>query len=501
MSVDQSQTLPPAAAEDAPESALCGPYRLERELGRGGSSVVYAAYDPARRRAVALKVLTVSAALDEARRQDLQERFRREAQAVSSLSHPNIVTLYEVGECRRAEAVRPYIAMERLPGETLRRRIDQAAPLSVPVTVALGVQIAEALDYAHRRGIVHRDVKPDNIFLARDGAGPPIPKLMDFGIAHLLAAQALTQDGAILGSPAYMSPEQIHGLTPDARTDVFSLAVTLAEMATGVKPFAADTIPALMQKILHQPPDLHAVADRRLRRVLGKALAKNPAGRYPDAGAFAGALRRAAPRGLPAPSFATQHFDPAVRAAALVGGRRAASRLNLPRPAWAGLGVLALAAASLPFWAGHPPPAALRTASAAPRPAPPALSPPLFLPRAATVPVRRAALVEAPPQAPRRAASAPPYRPDAEKIVVRIAEGQPRRAALPLPVAALAAAPSRTVRPVVRYAQAHPAMARPARLSMPLPDGPPRPLKRTLPQAADGPRPCRGRCPRAPQCG
>jgi len=324
-------------------------YRLERELGRGFSSIVYEAADERRPRAVALKVLTFLQTLSEDRRADLAERFRREAQAVSALSHPNIVAIYEVGQ---ADDGRQYIAMECLPGETLRQRLRRSSPLSVPEAVAIAVRVADALHYAHGRGIVHRDIKPDNIFLAGGVGSETTPKLMDFGIAHVLSDQGLTQDGTIVGSPAYMSPEQINGQPLDARTDIFSLAVTLTEMVTGAKPFEGDSIPAVMQQILRHTPDLNAVADRRLSRVLAKALSKNPGARYPDAAAFAEALRQAAPLAASAPSVATQIITPVPRRPAAVFGTRRPARLGA-----VGLGGLALAAlAALPLMTRRPPP-------------------------------------------------------------------------------------------------------------------------------------------------
>ena len=399
-----------------------GHYRLGRELGRGCSSVVYAAYDGRRHREVALKVFLPQTP-DEGRRRDLEERFRREAQAVSTLSHPNIVAIYDVG---LGEDGRQFIAMEHLPGETLRRRLRREAVLSTPVAVAIGVRVAEALHYAHGRGIVHRDVKPDNIFLAGDGVEEATPKLMDFGVAHMASDRALTQDGMIIGSPAYLSPEQIHGLPPDARTDVFALAVTLAEMVTGVKPFEAETLPALMQKILHQDPDLRAVADRRLRRVLTKALAKNPGARYPDAGAFAQALRKLTSFAVPAPSIATQRLARASLGVAAFRPRRRLSRLGA-----VGLGGLALASlAALPFLIGRAPQASPRTAAARQAERSPLPSHPVR--RVDAGGVVRGAKRHAPVRA---AASASALRrKEGDGLFVRIVEGKPGTSAFPHPL-------------------------------------------------------------------
>ena len=463
----------PAAGEGGGASTF-GHYRLERELGRGCSSVVYAAHDG--RRAVALKVLTLPQTPDEGRKRDLEERFRREAQAVSTLSHPNIVAIYDVG---LGEDGRQFIAMEHLPGETLRRRLSRESPLSVPVAVAIGVRVAEALHYAHGRGIIHRDVKPDNIFLAHDGAETATPKLMDFGVAHVSSNQALTQDGMIIGSPAYMSPEQIHGLPPDARTDVFALAVTLAEMVTGVKPFEAETIPALMQKILHHDPDLRAVADRRLQRVLAKALAKRPGARYPDAMAFAQALRRPAPFAVPVP-------------------------VRLPRLGAVGLGGLALASlAALPFLTGHPPQASARMASVAPATAASPL-PPRSVRRVDAGGDTRSARRQA--HAPVRAAAYPLHHKvgdgkEGDAIVVRIVERASGTglSSRPLRSALISRPPQRPATRLATFTAAPPMRPVAARMfgsRAPRPaalpavrtpaDAPPSPLSRPMPHPTDG---------------
>lgn len=274
-----------AQAESGPAQAAQQRYQIRRELGRGFSSIVYEALDTVRARTVALKVLTLGQALSDERRQDMAERFLREARAISALSHPNIVSIYEVGQ---AGDGRHFIAMELLAGESLRARLDREAPLGAEDAVPIALQVAEALEYAHARGIVHRDVKPDNIYVLPDGR----VKLMDFGVAHILSEGALTQTGTVVGSPAYMSPEQISGLPLSGGSDVFSLGVTLAEMLTGHKPFDAPSIPAVMNRILHRPPQVDGVQPRGLRKVVEKALAKVQASRYPNASAFAEALRR-----------------------------------------------------------------------------------------------------------------------------------------------------------------------------------------------------------------
>ena len=274
-----------AQADAEPLPAGAQRYKIRQEIGRGFSSIVYEALDTVRERTVALKVLTLGQALSDERRQDMAERFLREARAISALSHPNIVCVYEVGQSGDG---RHFIAMELLAGEALRARLDREAPLGAEDAVPIALQVADALEYAHSRGIVHRDVKPDNIYVLPDGR----VKLMDFGVAHILSEGALTQTGTVVGSPAYMSPEQISGLPLSGSSDVFSLGVTLAEMLTGHKPFDAPSIPAVMNRILHRPPQIDGIQPRALRKVVEKALAKAQAARYLSAGAFAEALRR-----------------------------------------------------------------------------------------------------------------------------------------------------------------------------------------------------------------
>ncbi len=276
---------PEYARPDTRPPARLGRYALGRELGRGFSSIVYEAVDTRRGRPVALKVLTLSPGHTPARRREMVERFEREAHAVSALSHPAIVAIYDVGHTDDGQE---YLAMERLEGETLRARLERGGPLLRAEALPLMVQVADALQYAHGRGIVHRDVKPDNIFLCADGTA----RLMDFGVARVFADDGLTQTGAVVGSPAYMSPEQINGDAPDGRSDVFSLAVTLVEALTGRKPFDGPTIPAVMNRILNQPPQMAGVSPSALCRALERALAKTPAARTPSAGAFAESLRR-----------------------------------------------------------------------------------------------------------------------------------------------------------------------------------------------------------------
>ena len=330
----------------SPPPARLGRYLLGRELGRGFSSVVYEATDPLRNRRVALKVLTYLQNLSPARRQDLAERFEREARAISTLAHPSIVAIYEVGH---AEDGRQFIAMEYLEGETLRDRLRRMGTLPAAGVLPLTIQIADALQYAHGRGIVHRDVKPDNVFVCPDGTA----KLMDFGVAHVFADEGLTQTGTVVGSPAYMSPEQINGRRLDGRSDVFSLAITLAEALTGHRPFEAPNIPAVMNQILHRPPQLTDVTSRPLRKVLERALAKKPEARLASPAAFAAELRRV----LPPLSAAPLSLAGSPQATVVMPLPPAARPHPARRTAWAApalaamLGVAALAA--LPFALHH----------------------------------------------------------------------------------------------------------------------------------------------------
>lgn len=358
------------AAEAAPAVAPQR-YQVRKEIGRGFSSIVYEALDTLRGRTVALKVLTLGQSLSEDRRQDMAERFLREARAISALSHPNIVSIYEVGQ---AGDGRHFISMELLSGESLRARMDREAPLGADAAVPIALQTADALEYAHARGIVHRDVKPDNIYVLPDGR----VKLMDFGVAHIVSEGTLTQTGTVVGSPAYMSPEQISGLPLSGSSDVFSLGVTLAEMLTGHKPFDAPSIPAVMNRILHRPPQVDGVQPRALRKVLDKALAKPQAARYSSAGLFAEALRRQAAPGL-ASTLSTDTIImpsplPRVRTVAPEAARASTGTLSdLPQepPSRAALWTFSVAGLALlacaPFALSHLSPTPTPTASASVR--------------------------------------------------------------------------------------------------------------------------------------
>ena len=227
--------------------ARLGRYELLAALGAGGMGEVYRARDTLLGRTVAIKVIAAKASGNAAR----SERFQREARAISSLSHPHICTLYDFGQ----EDGTAFLVMEHLDGETLADRLERG-PLSIEEVLRYGAEMAEALDAAHRQGVVHRDLKPANVMLTRDGV-----KLLDFGLAKLgseepasHSTESLTQAGMVVGTVPYMAPEQLEGGPVDARTDIYSLGTVLYEMAAGGRPFPAKSQQALITAILAAEP-------------------------------------------------------------------------------------------------------------------------------------------------------------------------------------------------------------------------------------------------------
>ncbi|HWM44147.1 MAG TPA: serine/threonine-protein kinase, partial [Burkholderiales bacterium] len=204
-----------------------GKYELRHQIGRGAMGVVYEAFDTVIERAVALKMLRTDMYAPE-QLADVRARFKREAHSAGRLSHPNIVTIFDYGE---HDGV-PYIAMDLMTGEELSRSLEAGARMALPQVVRVTEQLLAALAYAHEGGVVHRDLKPSNVFVLRDGT----IKVVDFGLARIESSQ-LTETGAVLGTPAYMSPEQFLGLPVDARSDLFSVGVILYQMLTGDRPF------------------------------------------------------------------------------------------------------------------------------------------------------------------------------------------------------------------------------------------------------------------------
>jgi serine/threonine-protein kinase len=246
--------------------------------------VVYRASDDVLNRTVAIK--TINMAADPQERADYERRFYQEAKAAGSLNHPNIVTIYDLGET--GDVV--YMAMEYIEGTELRDLL-QRGRLDLAAALDIVAQVAEGLAFAHERGVVHRDVKPANIMVVRDG----LAKIMDFGIARVRTSDVKTQTGMLLGSPKYMAPEQLLGGRVDQRCDIFSLGVVLYETVTGVPPFAGTDITQIMYQIVHAIPPAPSALNRRspamLDLIVAKALAKDPAERYQHARELAADLR------------------------------------------------------------------------------------------------------------------------------------------------------------------------------------------------------------------
>ena len=268
------------------ESAKLGRYAILSELGRGAMGVVYKASDTMLERTVAVK--TVNMALERDGAEKYEARFYQEARAAGSLNHPGIVTVYDVGK----EGDIAYMAMEFIEGVELRSLIGEGRALPVSQAVSIASQVAEGLAYAHQHNVVHRDIKPANIMVLAGGA----VKITDFGIARMrTAADELTQTGMMLGSPKYMSPEQVIGKRADQRSDIFSLGVILYEMLTGTAPFGGENVTALMYQIVNFAPPAPSAVNHAvpvlLDYIVAKMLAKPLEERYADAQALARDLR------------------------------------------------------------------------------------------------------------------------------------------------------------------------------------------------------------------
>jgi len=266
--------------------AQLGRYRITGELGRGAMGVVYKGEDPALDRTVALKTVMLSD--DAAGKDEYKKRFFLEAKAAGRLSHPQVITVYDFGQ----EGDVAYMAMEFLKGEELRTRMKEGS-ISVPEAVHIAEQVAEGLGYAHEHGVVHRDVKPSNIMLLPHDK----VKIMDFGIARMRASDHRTSTGLVLGTPKYMSPEQVSGSPVDHRSDIFSLGVVLYEMLTHTKLFEGEDTPQIFHAVANfQPPvpsRVNPEVPPMLDFVVERALKKDPSVRYQDAFELAADLRSA----------------------------------------------------------------------------------------------------------------------------------------------------------------------------------------------------------------
>jgi hypothetical protein len=266
-----------------------GRYQIIGELGRGAMGVVYHATDPAIGRSVAIKIIRIRDAGDTRQSDKLRERLFREARSAGVLSHPNIVTIYDMDEVDGVA----YIAMAYVNGPTLYKILASGDPLSGARMLRVLRQTASALDYAHGRGIVHRDVKPANIMTDEDGA----VKITDFGIAKITSGANITDTRTVVGTPNYMSPEQVQGLEIDGRSDQFSLAVIAYEILTGERPFQGEHLSTIVYRIVQEEPEeaqrINGTLTPQIDAVLRRALAKKPDGRYPNCSSFVGALEMA----------------------------------------------------------------------------------------------------------------------------------------------------------------------------------------------------------------
>ncbi len=277
-----------------------GRYEVVRELGKGAMGIVYLAKDPLIGRLVALKTIRVSAHSDDDETREFQQRFIREAQAAGILNHPSIVTVHDIGQDDGSNV--SFIAMEYVEGQNLKEVLQQGRALSFEQIGDIVAQVAEALDFAHAKGIVHRDVKPANIILVEGMRA----KITDFGIAKIATGAAnLTSTGQFLGTPNYMAPEQVKGAPVDGRTDLFSLGICLYELLTRRKPFGGDSLTSISYKIVHEPfPPLHEINPQipdGFEEIVAKCLAKDPGRRYQRGKDLAGALRAVIRGEKPAP--------------------------------------------------------------------------------------------------------------------------------------------------------------------------------------------------------
>jgi len=307
------------------EPQKLGRFEVLSEIGRGAMGIVYKAKDPMLERTVAIK--TINMGMDRDGAEMYEKRFYQEARAAGGLNHPNIVTVYDIGKTE----IECYMAMEYIEGAELRTLLLPGKPLPVPRALSIAAQVAEGLAYAHERGVVHRDIKPANIMVPDSGA----VKITDFGIARMRSSNVQTQTGMMMGSPKYMSPEQVIGKRADHRSDIFSLGVILYEMLTGAAPFTGESVNAVMYQIVNfvppAPSAINPAAPGALDGIVARMLAKSLDERYQSAAEIARALRECEqqaqggvasatttlPLGGLAPGATPAVVEPAVKSAVL----------------------------------------------------------------------------------------------------------------------------------------------------------------------------------------
>jgi len=288
--LDTGRRVGPVSAPPVPEKL--GRYKIVHKLGQGAMGIVYRALDPMINREVALKAIPLATEFDADEIEEARAKFFREAEMAGRLNHPHIVTIYDAGEDHGTA----YIAMELLRGRHLVDHTSEPKLLPVAQALELAARIADALHYAHQRQVIHRDIKPANVMY--DAPSGQL-KITDFGIARLTDS-GRTRTGIVLGTPSFMSPEQLQGRTLTGQSDVFSLGVTLYQLLTARLPFRADSMPALMMKIAMEPharvramrPDLPEGIDQLMDRALAKDLSE----RFYDGAEFSAALRALAMR-------------------------------------------------------------------------------------------------------------------------------------------------------------------------------------------------------------
>ncbi len=296
-----------------------GRYLIEAEIGRGAMGVVYRAYDPQIGRQVAIKTISLSGR-EFGDEQEYRARFLREVRAAGRLSHPGIVTIFDAGQDPETEE--PYLVMEYVTGEPLSKVLGRNRKLSLPLSLQYAQEIAEALDYAHNQGVVHRDIKPANILITEDGHA----KIADFGVAWL--RQEISQVGEVVGSPAYMAPEQMSGKQGDARSDLFSLGVVLYSMITGFRPFQGNSAKTVVFKVMNIEPvpvtSFQTEVSPELDAIVSRAIAKDPEDRYPSGAALARAIQKFRQSGA-GPTDTASFMTPSLHTDAAHEGKKRAS--------------------------------------------------------------------------------------------------------------------------------------------------------------------------------